>query len=98
MAQNLVAKRQRIAGTAVASASAVVNGLNGLLVAKAERAQAGNFEESDLETPELEHLTAFLVGLTLDIVVGEIATFLDGKVEDNPASPKRIEVLLQMKR
>jgi hypothetical protein len=98
MAQSLVEKRQRLAGTAVSASTALLDAVNGLEVARQEHLQSGNFADTDCDATGIQHLTAYLVGLMLDTVTVELNTFLDGNIGSNPANPTRRAILLQMRR
>lgn len=95
---NLTAKRQRIARSAIASATALYDAYSGLKVAQLEAAQSGNFDDDELVGEELGHVSAYLVGLCLTTVVTEFETWLNGRVNGDNGLPKRSEVLLQLRR
>lgn len=98
MAQDLVAKRRRIAGAGVSNATALLDAANGLAIGKLERAQSGNFLDADLETSELQHLTTTNIGLLFDFLTTELNTWLDAKVDGNNGLPSRRELLIQLRR
>ncbi len=97
MAAVLTAKRQAIASVAVASATALLDAESGLQAASKESAQAGNFDDAEFTLPNLQHLTAFLVGEVLSNLVPDIESFLDGHLQNNVALPVRRDLLLQMR-
>jgi hypothetical protein len=92
MAQSVVAKRRNIASNAVIQATVFYDALRALSDLSAERAELGDFVQTDFDGTDLEHLTPFVVGSLLDIVVPAIRTFVD--VTD----ATRKHMLLQMRR
>lgn len=93
MAQSLVNKRRNIATNAVIHATQLWDHLQALKGLALERAQAGNFEQTDFDDTDLEHLTPFMIGSLLDTIIPGIA----GYVEDS-ANPARRDILLQVRR
>jgi len=77
MAQDLVSKRLNIAAATVTQATALWNATIALRELQAERAVAGNFEDTDFDGTDLQHLTAFMIGAFLDTHVPALVDAID---------------------
>lgn len=92
MAQSLVSKRRNIATRSVAAATQLWDAFETLQDIALERAQAGNFLQTDFDGTDLEHLTPFMIGVLLDTIVADLNTWMVA------GSPVRRDVFLQVRR
>lgn len=73
-AEDLVKKRQNIATNAVTYSTRLVDDLRALKALSEERAEAGNFLDSDFVGTDLVHLSSYTIGVLLDVVIPDIDT------------------------
>lgn len=90
---NLTTKRIRIAENGVTHGINILASANGLKTLKDERAQAGDFEDSEMTTPKLLPVTAFMAGQLFDFLQADLETWMNGKLDNNVANPTRREFL-----
>jgi len=93
-AEDLVAKRQNIAGNAVTLSTQLRDTIESLKRLREERVTAGNFADSDFIGTDLKQLTAYDIGALLDTVVPAF----DATLQDAGNAGFNKSILLKVRR
>ncbi len=93
MSQDLTTKRRNIASNAVFYATQLWDALLALQELSAEHVVAGNFEDADFDTTDLQHLTPFMIGSLLDTHIPAIYDFVT-----DAGTPARKDTILEVRR
>lgn len=95
MAQSLVSKRRNIATNAAIHATTLWDSYQALQELKLERAKMedGNFQQSDFDDTDLQHLSPGIIGGLFDFVLTDLKTWFE-----DAGHPERIERITQVRR
>lgn len=92
MAQDKTLKRQHLARSVIDNSVRLWDAFRELQEDEAERVQVGDWADADFTTPELSHLTPFLVESFLDNVIADLGAWFG-----DPAHPERKAYILQIR-
>jgi hypothetical protein len=90
VAANLVGKRQRLAQSAIAGATALLDAANGLTFTDKEQNELSvGFQDSDFTLAGIDHTTKETVDVILSVLTPALNAWLDAPIDGGAGAPRR---------